>query len=209
MNIILLGPPGTGKGTMAKEIAKEYKLPHISTGDMFREHLKKETALGKQAKTFMDAGKLVPDEITINMLKDRIKQKDCKRGFVLDGFPRTIPQADSLGRSTIMIDHVLNFVAPEKIILQRIGGRLTCKTCGMMFHEVNILPKVAGKCDKEGGELYKRDDQKPEVVKQRLATYQKETAPLIDYYKKKSLLRDIDASGKPEEIFKQIQHVLG
>ena len=208
MNIILLGPPGTGKGTMAKKIAQQYKLPHISTGDMFREHLKKETALGKQAKTFMDSGKLVPDEITISMLKDRIKQKDCKKGFVLDGFPRTIPQADALSKSTITIDHVLNFTAPEKIILQRIGGRLTCRTCGMMFHEFNIPPKVSGKCDKEGGELYKRDDQKPEVVKQRLATYKKETAPLIEYYKKKGLLQDIDASGSPEEIFEQIRSIL-
>lgn len=209
MNIILLGSPGVGKGTLANMIKDHYTLPHISTGDMFRENIKNNTELGKQAKAIIDSGKLVPDELTFNMLQKRLAQPDCSQGFILDGFPRTTVQADMLAENKVKITNVLNFVAPEEVILQRLGGRLTCKGCGMMFHKINIPPKVEGKCDKCGGELYTRADETPEVIKQRLATYKEQTEPLITYYQEKNMLQDIDATGTPEEIFERIKNVLG
>ena len=209
MRIILLGSPGVGKGTLAKVITKDKGIPQISTGDLFRANIKNQTELGKQAKEIIDSGKLVSDDITFNMLKNRMKEDDCANGFILDGFPRTIVQADMLKNDNIEIDFVLHFVASEELILQRLGGRLTCKGCGMMFHKVNIPPKVEGVCDKCQGELYTRKDETPEAIKKRLVVYKEQTAPLIDYYKETGLLHDIDASGNPEVIFERIKKVIG
>jgi len=191
MNLIFLGPPGVGKGTIAKEIVKEKGIPQISTGDLLRAAVKEGTALGKQAKGYMDAGKLVPDELVIGLLKERITHADCKKGFILDGFPRTIPQAEALDKSGVKIDRVLNFIANDKTVISRIAGRRTCKQCQAIYHIPNIPSKVEGICDKCGGELFQRDDDKPEAVKKRLEVYKKQTAPLIDFYKKKRLLVDI------------------
>ena len=199
MNIILLGPPGVGKGTYAKRISKIYNIPQISTGDMFREAIKNKTEIGLKAKEYMDKGELVPDDITIGIVEERLKKDDCKNGFMLDGFPRTIAQAEALDK-IVVIDKVLDFTASEKIIIDRLSGRRICKSCGAIYHIRNIVPKVEGVCDNCGGELYQRDDDKPESVKKRLDVYKKQTAPLIDYYKEKELLADIDANRPIEQV---------
>lgn len=191
MNLVFLGPPGVGKGTIAKEIAKEKGIPQISTGDLLREAVKQGSELGKKAKTYMDSGKLVPDNLVINLLKNRISKDDCKKGFILDGFPRTVPQAEALAKE-VKINRVLNFKALDKTIIQRLSGRRTCKSCNAIYHLINIPPKVEGICDKCGGELFQRDDDKPKAIKKRLEVYQQQTAPLIDYYNKKGNLADID-----------------
>jgi adenylate kinase len=200
MKIILLGSPGVGKGTYASFIKEKYKLVHISTGDLFREAIKQETALGKKAKTYIDQGNLVPDELTVQILKERIEKPDCKEGFMLDGFPRTIPQAEALDKIT-KIDLAINFFASEKVILHRLGGRRICRKCGAIFHLASKKPKKEGVCDVCGGELYQRSDEMPEIVKERLKTYFEKTKPLEDYYKKKGILRDIKADayiGEPD-----------
>ena len=207
MNIVLLGSPGVGKGTYAKILSEKHKLLHISTGDMFREEVKNNTDLGKKAKSFMDKGLLVPDEVTTEMLEERLKKNDTKKGFLLDGFPRTIAQAESFGKIS-KIGIVLNFSAPEEVIVQRISGRRTCRSCGATFHVRNIPPKKAGICDKCGGELYQREDEKPEAVKKRLDVYKKQTEPLVDYYKKKGNLKEIDASRSVDEVIGEIGEVL-
>ena len=193
MNIIFLGAPGVGKGTYTGKIKEKYGIPHISTGHIFREHMKNNTDLGQKAKKYIDKGKLVPDEITINMVKDRLSKDDVKNGYILDGFPRTIPQADALNKFS-RVDIAVNFVADESVIIQRLSGRRTCKKCGAIFHIKNIPPKVDNVCDKCGGELYQRDDDKPEAIKQRLNVYEEQTSPLINYYKEKGLLKTIDAN---------------
>ncbi|MCR5698098.1 MAG: adenylate kinase [Treponemataceae bacterium] len=205
MNFIFLGPPGAGKGTLAKEAAKFYNIPHISTGDIFRENIKNQTELGKKAKAIIDAGGLVSDEITIDLVKDRLSKDDTKNGYILDGFPRTIPQAEALEKFA-KIDAAVNFDIEDEAVVDRLGGRVCCKDCGQMFHVKTMPPKVAGKCDKCGGELYTRDDDKPESIQNRLVVYRNSTAPLIDFYRNKNLLVDIDAKPAPEkvlEIFKQ------
>ncbi len=202
MNLIFLGPPGVGKGTIAKEIVKEKGIPQISTGDLLRATVKKGSELGKKAKTYMDTGKLVPDDLVIDLLKQRIAQDESKDGFILDGFPRTIPQAEALDKSNVKIDKVLNFKATEKTIIERISGRRTCKKCGAIFHIKNIPPKVEGICDKCGGELYRRDDDKPKTIKKRLKTYKEQTKPLINYYAKKGLLVNIETKKPISEIVK-------
>jgi adenylate kinase len=208
MNIIFLGAPGVGKGTYTSKVKEKYGLPHISTGDIFRENMKNGTPLGKEAKTYIDAGKLVPDEVTINMVKDRLSQSDAKKGYILDGFPRTIPQAEALEKFS-KVSVVVNFVADEETIIQRLSGRRICRKCQAIFHVKNIPPKVEGVCDKCKGELYQRDDDKPEAIKHRLKVYQDQTSPLIDYYKKKKLLEVIEADSEDiSSIVKNVEKVL-
>lgn len=213
MNLILLGPPGAGKGTQAKKLIDAYGIPQISTGDMLREAVKNQTELGIEAKKFMDAGKLVTDEIVIGLAKDRMGQPDCEKGFMLDGFPRTVPQAEALdkvleemGRK---IDHVVSIEVPSSELLGRLTGRRTCKECGSGFHVMFDPPKVEGKCDKCGGELYQRDDDNEETVSNRLSVYEDSTKPLIDYYQAKALLRPIDGVGSIDDIFGRVKAVLG
>jgi len=210
MNIILLGSPGVGKGTYATLLAKKYKIPHISTGDIFREAVKEKSELGIKVKEFLDRGELVPDDITILVIKERLKKNDANVGFLLDGFPRTITQAEAL-ENFKKIDKVLNFVAPEKTIMDRLSGRRICKKCGAIYHLINIKPKVEGICDKCSGELYQRSDEKPNVIKKRLKEYNKKTKPLIDYYKKKGLLANINANfsiGEVDKIISQCEIAL-
>ena len=199
MNIVLLGSPGVGKGTYAKRISKIYGIPQISTGDMFREAIKNKTKIGLKAEGYIDKGELVPDDVTIRIVKERLKKDDCKNGFMLDGFPRTISQADALS-DIIKIDKVLDFTASEKIIIDRLSGRRICKSCGAIYHIRNIIPKVKGVCDKCGGKVYQRDDDKPESVKKRLDVYKKQTEPLIKYYTKKGILRSINADWPIEQV---------
>ena len=194
MNLIFLGPPGVGKGTIAKLVCGEKGIIQISTGDLLRAAIADGSQLGIEAKGYMDAGKLVPDELVINLLKERITKPDCENGFILDGFPRTIPQADALGSSDVKIDNVITFSAKDETIIQRLSGRRTCKVCGAIFHIENIPPKVEGVCDKCEGELFQRDDDKPEAITKRLEVYRDQTAPLIDYYKSRNLLVDVDAN---------------
>ena len=199
MNIVLLVSPGVGKGTYAKRISKIYGIPQISTGDMFREAIKNKTKIGLKAEGYIDKGELVPDDVTIRIVKERLKKDDCKNGFMLDGFPRTISQADALS-DIIKIDKVLDFTASEKIIIDRLSGRRICKSCGAIYHIRNIIPKVKGVCDKCGGKVYQRDDDKPESVKKRLDVYKKQTEPLIKYYTKKGILRSINADWPIEQV---------
>lgn len=209
MRLILLGPPGAGKGTIAKGIAEELRIPQISTGDILRKAIKQGTPLGKQAQKYMDRGELVPDPVIIGVLKERVAQLDCTNGFILDGYPRTVPQAVALDHAGIEIDKVLNFVVTDQTIIKRIVGRLTCKECGAIYHVKTIVPKVAGKCDHCGGALYKREDEQKETVRKRLRVYKKQTAPLIAFYRKKGILVDIDAEGTPEEHLAAVKRVLG
>jgi len=203
VNIVLLGSPGVGKGTYAGILSKKYNIPHISTGQLFRDSVKNKTELGKKVEEYINRGDLVPDEIVIQIVRDRLEKDDCKNGFLLDGFPRTIPQAEAI-ETFKKIDKVLNFVASEEEILNRLGGRRTCRKCGGIFHIKNIPPKVSGVCDNCGGELYQREDEKPEAVKIRMTEYNEKTKPLIDYYSNKGLLANIDANYPIEEIDKII-----
>ena len=203
MNIVMLGSPGAGKGTYAAILSEKYGFPHISTGDLFRDVVKEDTELGRKVQEIMDSGSLVPDDITLEILKKRLEEDDCKKGFILDGFPRNVNQADSL--STIIdIDVVFCFVASEDVILERLGGRLTCKKCGAIFHMKNIPPKVEGVCDNCGGDLYQRPDQMPEAIKKRLDIYRESTAPLINYYNDKGILKEISSNPPIAEIDKII-----
>ncbi|MBR9702197.1 adenylate kinase [Candidatus Pacearchaeota archaeon] len=192
MNLIFLGPPGVGKGTIAKYIVKEKGIPQISTGDLLRAAVKEGSELGKKARGYMGSGGLVPDNLVIGLLKDRITKDDSQNGFILDGFPRTIPQAKALEESNVQIDKVLNFKASDELVIDRISGRRTCKKCNAIYHIRNIPPKVEDVCDKCGGELFQRGDDKQEKVKKRLEVYREQTAPLIDYYKEKGILADIE-----------------
>ncbi|ADK86270.1 adenylate kinase [Desulfarculus baarsii DSM 2075] len=213
MNLILLGPPGAGKGTQAKKLIDAYGIPQISTGDMLREAVKNQTPLGIEAKKFMDAGKLVTDEIVIGLAKDRMAQPDCAKGFMLDGFPRTVPQAEALDKVLAemnrKIDHVVSIEVPSSELLGRLTGRRTCKACGSGFHVMFDPPKTEGKCDKCGGELYQRDDDNEATVSNRLKVYDDQTKPLIDYYQQKGLLRPIQGVGSIDDIFGRIKAVLG
>lgn len=190
--MIFLGPPNAGKGTIGAEIVKKFGLTHISTGDMFRENIKNQTPLGIEAKKLIDNGNLVPDDLTIKMVQERLSQPDCKEGFILDGFPRTIPQADALDKITD-IDLVLVLEVPDSVIIERVMGRIQCRKCGAVFHKQFIPPKVEGVCDKCGGELYTRDDDNEEAIKARLKVYADQTLPLADYYGGKDILKRINA----------------
>lgn len=204
MKIIMLGAPGAGKGTQAKKITSKYNIPHISTGDIFRMNIKNGTELGTKAKTYMDQGLLVPDELVVDLVVDRLKQDDCANGYVLDGFPRTIPQAEALAK-IIGVDAVVNFDIADEGVVERLSGRRVCKACGQNYH-VKFLPtKVEGKCDACGEDLYTRDDDKIEAIQHRLEVYRSQTAPLIDFYKEKSLLTDIDARPAREVILEDFK----
>ena len=213
MKIIMLGAPGAGKGTQAKKIAEKYQIPHISTGDIFRANIKGGTELGMKAKTFMDQGMLVPDEITIGMLMDRIGQEDCINGYVLDGFPRTIPQAESLTKALSergeAVDYAVNVDVPDENIINRMSGRRACLNCGATYHIVYNPSKKEGICDTCGQQLVLRDDDKPETVKKRLSVYHDQTQPLIDYYKNEGILAEVDGTKDMEEVFQDIVNILG
>jgi len=208
MNLVFLGPPGAGKGTIA-DLAKDYfHIPHISTGDLFRANIKNETELGKQVKAILASGGLVPDDITIAMVKNRLMEKDAKAGYILDGFPRTVPQADAL-KAMSNVQAVVNFVLPDETIIKRLSGRRVCKSTGKTYHIVFNPPKREGIDDETGEPLIQRDDDKPEAIVHRLEVYAKSTAPLIEYYRKKGLLIDLDVSGNPEDIMKELAKKLG
>lgn len=213
MKIIMLGAPGAGKGTQAKKIAAKYQIPHVSTGDIFRANIKNGTELGMKAKSYMDAGGLVPDEITIGMLLDRIHEADCAGGYVLDGFPRTIPQAESLTEALKGmgedIDYAINVDVPDENIISRMSGRRACLTCGATYHIVFNPPKQEGICDICGEKLVLRDDDKPETVQKRLDVYHSQTKPLIDYYKKAGVLAEVDGTQDMEVVFQDIVKILG
>lgn len=212
MNIILMGLPGAGKGTQASEIVKKFPIPHISTGDMFRKAIKDETDLGKEAKSYMDRGELVPDEVTVGIVKERISEDDAKKGFLLDGFPRTIDQAEAL--NSIMaelnrsIDAVINIEVPEEELMNRLTGRRICEKCGTTYHLVFNPPKVEGICDLDGGKLYQREDDNPETVSNRLKVNVKQSKPILEYYDNKGVLNNIDGSKDIEEVTTDVIDIL-
>ncbi len=212
MNLILLGGPGAGKGTQAKKLIEKYGIPQISTGDILRAAVKEGTELGRKAKSYMDQGKLVPDELIIDITEDRLKQPDCQNGYMLDGFPRTVVQADALDnllkRMESKIDHVISIDVDKEELVKRLTGRRTCRQCGGMYHIMFNPPKKEGVCDKCDGELYQRDDDNEETVRSRLDVYEKQTHPLIQYYKEKGLLRPIDGVGSIDTIFNKIIQIL-
>ena len=213
MRIIMLGAPGAGKGTQAKKIAAKYGIPHISTGDIFRANIKNGTELGNKAKTYMDQGLLVPDELTCDLVVDRIQQEDAREGYVLDGFPRTIPQAEVLDKALSeindKIDYAINVDVPDENIINRMGGRRACLSCGATYHMVHIPPKKEGICDVCGQPLVLRDDDKPETVKNRLDVYHKQTQPLIDFYNAKGILKSVDGTVDMKDVFAAIVAILG
>ena len=213
MKLIMLGAPGAGKGTQAKKIAEKYQIPHISTGDIFRANIKAGTELGMKAKSFMDQGQLVPDEVTIGMLLDRISQDDSKNGYVLDGFPRTIPQAESLTAALKergeKIDYAVNVDVPDDNIINRMSGRRACVGCGATYHVVYNAPKSEDICDTCGEKLILRDDDKPETVKKRLGVYHEQTQPLIDYYTNAGILKTVDGTVDINDVFQTIVNILG
>lgn len=208
--IILLGPPGSGKGTQAVRLTKELGIPHISTGDLFRENISKDTELGKRAKTYMNAGKLVPDELVLDMLFDRVSRPDCQNGYLLDGFPRTLPQAEAygakLGDHTVLT--VIDLEVPDDVIVKRAEGRLTCKSCGNIHNRYFSPPAKEGVCDKCGGELIQRPDDKAEVVQERLRVYHEQTKPLVEYYEKIGVLKRLDGTKSPDEVFESLKKAL-
>ena len=207
MNLIFLGPPGAGKGTIASIVKEAFSVPHISTGDLFRANIKNETELGKQVKEILASGNLVPDEITIKMVENRLKEDDAKSGYILDGFPRTVAQADAL-KGMSNVDYVINFVLDRETILKRLSGRRVCKSTGRTYHILYNPPKVEGIDDETGEPLIQRDDDKEEAILNRLEVYERSTTPLIDYYKAENLLVDLDASKSPEEIFEDLKKIV-
>ncbi len=213
MKIIMLGAPGAGKGTQAKRIAEKYGVPHISTGDIFRMNIKNGTELGEKAKTYMDKGMLVPDELVVDLVVDRVAKDDAKNGYVLDGFPRTIPQAEALDKALEAIDekvdYAVNVEVPDENIVNRMAGRRACVSCGATYHLVHIPTKLEGICDTCGSELILREDDKPETVKKRLEIYHEQTQPLIEYYTKKNILVEVDGTKDMAEVFNAIVKVLG
>ena len=212
MKIIMLGAPGAGKGTQAKMIAEKYTIPHISTGDIFRANIKEGTELGQQAKEYMDKGLLVPDELVVNLVVDRLTWEDAKNGYVLDGFPRTIPQAEALTKALAekgeKVDFAIDIDVPDQNIIDRMGGRRACVSCGATYHIVNIPPKVEGICDKCGAKLILRDDDQPETVRKRLDVYHEQTQPLIDYYTAEGVLKEVDGTVDMMDVFESITKLL-
>lgn len=212
MRLILLGPPGAGKGTQAKQLVEKYGIPQISTGDILREAVKNGTPLGKEAKAFMDKGELVTDAIVVGIIRDRLQENDCEKGYILDGFPRTVPQADelkkALGEMDQSIDFVLSIVVANDELIKRLTGRRTCKECGAGYHVMFKAPKAEGVCDQCQGPLFQRDDDKEETIKNRLTVYNEQTEPLIEYYRKDGALVDIEGTGGIDEIFGRICAVI-
>lgn len=212
MNIILMGLPGAGKGTQASQIIKKYPIPHISTGDMFRLAIKNGTELGNEAKSYMDSGELVPDEVTIGIVKERLSQSDAKEGFLLDGFPRTVEQAEALNKImeelNSKIDKTINVEVPEEELMNRLTGRRICEVCGTTYHLVFNPPKQEGVCDLDGGKLYQREDDNPETVANRLEVNINQTAPLLDFYEDQGVLVNVDGSRDIDEVFKDIDEIL-
>ncbi|MCH5264039.1 MAG: adenylate kinase [Lachnospiraceae bacterium] len=212
MKIIMLGAPGAGKGTQAKMIAEKYGIPHISTGDIFRANIKNGTQLGMEAKQYMDKGLLVPDELTVKILLDRVAQDDCKKGYVLDGFPRTIPQAEVLDKALTelgdKIDYAIDVDVPDENIVRRMGGRRACLSCGATYHIEHVPPKKEGICDTCGQELVLRDDDKPETVQNRLNVYHEQTQPLIEFYQAKGVLKTVDGTVDMKDVFTAITEIL-
>lgn len=208
--IILLGPPGSGKGTQAVRLTKDLGIPHISTGDLFRENISQGTELGKRAKSYMDAGKLVPDEVVLDMLFDRVSRNDTAKGYLLDGFPRTLPQAEALdkhlGKNVELV--VIDLEVPDDVIVKRAEGRLTCKQCGNVHNRYFSPPAVEGKCDRCEGELIQRPDDKAEVVLERLRVYHAQTKPLVDYYGNKGVLKQFDGTKSPDDVYKDLKAYL-
>lgn len=204
MRLILLGPPGSGKGTQGVLLSQYFGIPQISTGDIFRKAVAENTPLGKKVKEYMDRGELVPDELVVEIVKERITQEDCKNGYILDGFPRTVKQAEMFENMGGKIDAVLYIYAPDEEVIKRISGRRTCEKCGAVYNVYFNPPKIEGICDKCGGKLVQRDDDKEEVVRNRLEVYKEKTKPLIEYYKKRNILKEIDGVGSVEEIFERI-----
>lgn len=208
----MLGAPGAGKGTQAKRIAAKYKIPHISTGDIFRENIKGETELGQKAKVYMDQGLLVPDELVLELIMERFKAADCKEGYILDGFPRTIPQAKALDtaldKNNDRMEYAINVDVADEVIIERMAGRRACLNCGRTYHVDTLKPKVEGICDYCDTKLVLRDDDKPETVKKRLEVYHEQTQPLLDYYREKGILYSVDGTGAIDDIYKEIIHVL-
>lgn len=213
LKIIMLGAPGAGKGTQAKKIAAKYSIPHISTGDIFRANIKNNTELGQKAKTYMDKGELVPDELVVDLIMDRFKEPDCANGYVLDGFPRTIPQAEALDTALKAkgekVDFAIDVDVPDENIVKRMGGRRACVGCGATYHVVYSPTKVEGVCDKCGEELIVRDDDKPETVLNRLEVYHNQTQPLIDYYNEQGILKSVDGTVDMKDVFNAIVDILG
>lgn len=213
MKLVLLGPPGAGKGTHAKRLADKYQLPHISTGDIFRANISQGTELGKKAKAYMDAGGLVPDELTVDLVMDRLSQADCERGYILDGFPRTTNQAECLTKALAArgeeIDYAINLTVEDSLILDRMSGRRVCKQCGASYHIVNIPTKVEGVCDRCGGEVVQRADDKPETVAKRLEVYHEQTEPIVAYYRSLGKEAPIDGAQKPDDVFEALVKLLG
>ena len=213
MKVIMLGAPGAGKGTQAMKIAEKYQIPHISTGDIFRANIKEGTELGKKAKSYMDQGQLVPDELTLELIMDRFQNPDCANGYVLDGFPRTIPQAEALTEALAKkgetIDYAINVEVPDENIINRMGGRRACLACGSTYHIVYAPTRVEGICDRCGEKLVLRDDDKPETVKNRLNVYHNQTQPLIEYYTRQGKLAEVDGTQSMEDVFNAIVKILG
>lgn len=210
MRMVILGPPGSGKGTYASRLTSILGVPHISTGDLVREEIKSQTEIGKRIKDYVDRGELVPDEIIIDLLVRRLRKPDAERGFILDGFPRTVGQAEFLGKN-FKIDLVINLNVSDEVIVQRLSNRLTCRRCGAIYNRITLKPKVDEICDICGGELYQREDDKPEVIRERLAVYKRSTEPLIRYYREKGILRDVycnDLITPPEVIVKRILEIV-
>lgn len=212
MNLILMGLPGAGKGTQAERIVETYKIPHISTGDMFRAAMKNGTELGKKAKQYMDAGELVPDEVTIGIVQERLSEADCEKGFLLDGFPRTVAQAEALDSMLASmdrkVDYVINVDVPEEILMDRLTGRRVSPTSGRTYHVIFNPPKVEGVCDVDGSQLIQRDDDKPETVKKRLEVNVAQAQPLIDFYSEKGVLRNINGQQEIDRVFAEIDLLL-
>ncbi|EPX7432551.1 adenylate kinase [Listeria monocytogenes] len=212
MKLVLMGLPGAGKGTQAEQIVEKYNIPHISTGDMFRAAMKNNTELGRKAKSFMDNGDLVPDEVTNGIVRERLSEDDAKDGFLLDGFPRTVEQAQELENILsdlgTELDAVINIDVEKDVLMKRLTGRWICRTCGKTYHEIYNPPKVAGKCDLDGGELYQRDDDKKETVEKRLNVNMKQTKPLLDFYSEKGKLHNINGEQDIKDVFEDVEKIL-
>lgn len=208
--VILLGAPGAGKGTQATRLSRELGLPHVATGDLFREHTKKGTPLGKRAAEFMEAGKLVSDELVLDMLFERVSRPDCAQGYLLDGFPRTLPQAQALDERLGEVDlRVIDLEVADETIVERASGRLLCRSCGAIYHTVSKPPKAEGVCDECGGELYQRKDDAPAIVRERLEVYHRQTRPLVEYYANKGVLQSVDGERAPEEVRASLLELIG